>query len=72
MLNNLASLYQDTRRYAEAELLYQRAIAILEKALPPDHPNLRTGRYNYASLLDQLGRTNEAAVLRARADAASR
>ncbi len=66
------ALYQDTGRYAEAEPLFQRAIAIIEKALPPNHPNLRTARYNYAGLLDQLGRTNEAAVLRSRADAASR
>ena len=62
-------LYQDTGRYAEAEPLYQRALAILEKSLPPDHPNLATVRENYAGLLDELGRADEAAALRARAAA---
>jgi hypothetical protein len=43
---------------------------IFEKALPADHPNLATGRENYASLLDQLERGEEAAALRAQAAAA--
>ncbi len=71
-LNNLATLYRATGRYAEAEPLFQRAIGILEKSLPPSHPNLRVGRRNYARLLDQLGRTQEAAALRTLADAAGR
>ena len=54
-LNNLAVLYRDTGRYTEAEPLFQRAIAILDKSLPPDHPNLAVVRENYAGLLDQLG-----------------
>ena len=48
-LNNLASLYRDTGRYAEAEPLFQRAIAIFEASLPPDHPNLATVRANHAA-----------------------
>ena len=48
--------YQDTGRYAEAEPLYERAVAILEKSLPADHPDLATVRVNYAGLLDELGR----------------
>ena len=54
---------------AEAEPLYQRAIAILEKALPPDHPHQMQVRENYAHLLDQLGRHAEAAELRVPAQA---
>jgi tetratricopeptide (TPR) repeat protein len=69
-LNNLAGLYRDTGRYAEAEPLYRRALTILEKALPADHPNLATARKSYARLLDQLGRTDEAIALRAQAVAA--
>ncbi len=37
-LNNLAGLYQAQGRYAEAEPLYKRALAIIEKALGPEHP----------------------------------
>jgi hypothetical protein len=37
--NNLALLYNSWGRYADAEPLYQRALAIREKALGPDHPN---------------------------------
>ncbi|MGZ9033716.1 MAG: tetratricopeptide repeat protein [Rhodospirillales bacterium] len=39
-VNSLATLYQDTGRYAEAEPLIKRAIAIGEKTLPPEHPDL--------------------------------
>jgi tetratricopeptide (TPR) repeat protein len=37
-LNNLAMLYSRQGQYAKAEPLYQRALAIWEKALGPDHP----------------------------------
>ena len=39
-LNNLAALYRAQGRYAEAEPLYQRSLAIREKALGPDHPDV--------------------------------
>jgi tetratricopeptide (TPR) repeat protein len=68
-LNNLANLYRDTGRSPEAEPLFKRAMAILEKTLPPDHPHRMRGRENYARLLDQLGRHAEAAELRAQAPA---
>ena len=42
-LNNLAALYDNQGRYAEAEPLYKRALAIQEKALGPDHPDVATG-----------------------------
>ena len=44
-------------------------IAILEKSLPADHPNLATVREDYAVLLDELGRADEAAALRAKSAA---
>jgi tetratricopeptide (TPR) repeat protein len=68
-LNNLANLYRATGRYAEAEPLFQRAIAIGEKSLPPHHPYQALCRENYARFLDRLGRTNEAAALRNQAEA---
>ena len=37
-LNNLAMLYHDQGHYAEAELLYQRSLKILEETLGSDHP----------------------------------
>ena len=41
-LNNLAVLYDNQGRYAEAEPLYKRSLAIREKALGPDHPDVAT------------------------------
>ncbi len=49
-LNNLAVLYRDQGKYTEAEPLYQRALAIWEKALGPEHPNVATSLNNLASL----------------------
>jgi tetratricopeptide (TPR) repeat protein len=39
-LNNLAWLYQQQGKYAEAQPLYQRALAIREQQLGPDHPDV--------------------------------
>ena len=41
VLNNLAELYRSQGRYAEAEPLYKRALAIEEKARGPEHPMSR-------------------------------
>ncbi len=60
-LNNLALLFYDQGKYTEAEPLYQRALAILEKALGPDHPDLVTGLENYARLLRKTDRKADAA-----------
>jgi len=49
-LNNLAGLYQDQDRTAEAEPLYQRSLAIREKVLGPDHPLVGTALDNLAVL----------------------
>ena len=38
MPNNLAGLYRAIGRYAAAEPFVRRAVAILEKSLPADHP----------------------------------
>ena len=39
-LNNLAELYSIQGRYADAEPLYKRSLAIQEKVLGPDHPDV--------------------------------
>ena len=43
-------------RYTEAEPLYQRSLAIVEKALGPEHPSVATSLENYAILLRKTGR----------------
>jgi Tetratricopeptide repeat len=62
-------LYRDQGRYAKAEPLARRALAIREKALGPEHPKLATALENFASLLRNLGRSEEGATLEARARA---
>ena len=66
-LNNLAVLYQGTGRYAEAEPLFERALAIREKALGPDHPDVATRLNNLAVLYRDTGRHAEAEPLYQRA-----
>jgi len=39
-LNDLAELYKEEARYADTEPLYKRALAIREKAIGPDHPDV--------------------------------
>ena len=54
-LNNLAMLYDSLGDYAKAEPLYKRALAIREKALGPEHPDVATSLNNLATLYDTLG-----------------
>ncbi len=68
-LNNLAELYRAQGRYAEAGPLHQRALAIREKALGPDHPHVAQSLENYAALLRKTGRSAEATRMEARAKA---
>ena len=70
-LNNLALLYKAQGRYAEAEPLYQRSLAIREKALGPEHPAVATSLENYADLLRKTGRVSEATKMETRAKQAS-
>ncbi len=68
-LNNLAALYPALGRYGEAEPLHQRSLAIYEKALGPEHPDVAQSMENYADLLRETGRGAEAAKMEARAKA---
>jgi tetratricopeptide (TPR) repeat protein len=53
-LNNLAGLYSDQGKYEEAELLYERALAIYERKLGPNHPYTVSTRESYAFLKEVL------------------
>ncbi len=68
-LNDLAVLYRNQGKYGEAEPLYKRALAIREKSLGPDHPDVARNLENYAELLLKTNRKTEAARLEARAKA---
>lgn len=68
-LSNLAALYNVQGKYAEAEPLHRRALAIDEKALGPAHLDVATSLENYAALLHQLNRHAGAEELEARARA---
>ena len=60
-------LYHDHGNYAEAEPLHQRALAIVEKALGPEHPSVATGLNNLAEVYSAQGRYAEAEPLHKRA-----
>ena len=68
-LNNLAAAYTVQGRYNEAEPLYRRSLAILEKSRGPTHPDLVICLENYAALLRETHRPAEAAKLEQRARA---
>ena len=59
-MNNLAGLFKAQDRYADAEPLYKRALAIYEEAFGPDHPNVAGSQNNLATLYDDQGRYAEA------------
>ncbi len=62
-LNNLALLYQEQGKYAEAESLFLLALAIREQRLGHDHPLTQIVCKNYATLLRTMGREEEAKQL---------
>ena len=64
-----AGLYRAQGRYAEAEPLFQRGLAIREAALGSSHLALATSLESYAALLRETERTDEAEELEARAQA---
>src|SRR5712691_4310083 len=62
-LNNLAELYRAQRKYAQAEPLYRRALAINEKTLGPAHPNVGATLHNLAGLYHAQGKYAQAESL---------
>ncbi len=68
-LNKLAQLYSTLGKYAEAEPLFRLSLAIRENSLGPEHPDVAQSLENYAALLRETGRADEAAEMEARAKA---
>jgi CHAT domain-containing protein/Tfp pilus assembly protein PilF len=62
-LNNLAELYKDQGRYADAEPLFKRSLDIAEKASGPNHPEFAGSLDNLASLYIHQGRYADAEPL---------
>ncbi len=62
-LNNLALLYDAQGKYAEAEPLYKRALAIREQVLGPEHRSVATSLSNLAELYKAQGKYAEAEPL---------
>jgi hypothetical protein len=67
IFNSLAELIFMRHRYAEAEPLYQRALAVRETRLGPNHLDLARTLNGYALLLRRTKRKPEASAMKARA-----
>ncbi len=65
-LNNLALLYDSQGKYAQAEPLYKQALAIKEKVLGPDHPDVAIVLENMVEFYKKIGEVDEAKRLEER------
>ena len=68
-LENLGDTYRAQGNYTAADPLYQRSLAIWEKALGPDHLRVASGLDKYAVFLHKMGRESDAAKAEAHAQA---
>ncbi len=66
---NLALIYQDQGKLAEAEQIFKQALLITERGLGPDNPEVASCLDFYAELLTKLERRAEAEEKRIRARA---
>jgi tetratricopeptide (TPR) repeat protein len=66
-LNNQASELLHAGRYSEAEPLFKRSLAIRERVLGPNHPDVATALNNLAALYHAQGRDADAEPLYKRA-----
>ena len=66
-LNNLAIVYDEQGKYADAEGLYKRALAIYEKAHGADHPTVAQTLNNLANVYGEQGKYADAEGLYKRA-----
>jgi tetratricopeptide (TPR) repeat protein len=62
-LSNLANLLQSTKRYSEAERLYQKSLKLRKKVYGPRHPNVAMCMSNMAILMQATGRNAQAEAL---------
>jgi tetratricopeptide (TPR) repeat protein len=63
LLNQCALYLQDRAQYAQAATLYERALSIRQKILPPVHPFIAQSLNNLASLYQDQGRYAQAEPL---------
>jgi eukaryotic-like serine/threonine-protein kinase len=63
LLNNVAAVHHAAGAYEEAEALYVRGLAIREKVLGSDHPDMTASLNNLASLHQVTGSYEEARAL---------
>jgi tetratricopeptide (TPR) repeat protein len=61
--SNLALLYDTQGQYSQAESLLKRSLAIYEKALGPNHPDVATSLNNLAELHRTQGQYSKAEPL---------
>ena len=61
-LDTLAELYEAQNKYAEAEPLLKRSLAIREKS--PGQPDVAASRERLAVAYDKMGRASDAQALR--------
>lgn len=62
-------MYRAQSGYREARAVHERALAIRENALGPQHPDVAKTLEGYAALLERMGRPGRAADMSARAEA---
>ena len=62
-LNNMAIMFTAQGKLDEADQMYRRALAIFVRTLDPSHPHIATCAENYAGLLRDMGRDEEADAL---------
>lgn len=67
LLINIANFFKNMALYQSALLFVERALAIWEKVLGPDHPDVAASLNNPASLYDSKGKYAEAEPLHRRA-----
>ncbi len=67
LLNQTGYYLYDRVLYAQAEPLYQRALAIREKQVGPEHPDIATDLNNLAALYRAQGKYEQAEPLYQRA-----
>ena len=68
-LYSLAEFFRSQREFSKAESIYQQALSLKEQANGPDHPDVATILENYAALLRESDRPEEAQQLESQAKA---
>jgi tetratricopeptide (TPR) repeat protein len=67
LMNHLGVFYWARAEWVKAEPLYRRALAIVEKSLSPDHPDVASALSNFARLLQDTNRLADAEPMMRRA-----